>query len=331
MTPDAAALTIPSPLVDVAWLRAYLGHPSLVLFDASWHMPAAARDGAAEFLDAHIPGARHFDFDRRICAPQTDLPHMLPPPGIFEHEARTLGVRRDSVIVCYDSIGIFASPRVWWMFRAMGHDAVAVLDGGLPAWRDAGGAVGPDRRRRRSPGISSSRSKPARIADLDRVRAALSDPQVRVLDARSAGRFAGREPEPRPGLRGGHMPGAVNLPFGDLLDGVRFRSPDDRAARLAAAAGNARELVCTCGSGVSACVIALAAEIAGVRDVAVYDGSWTEWADAPTRRSRRRREALTCPPNAGARRQAPDGVRRRPEIPAPSSRRRARAGRLRFG
>ena len=284
MTPDAAALRIPSPLVDVAWLRAHIGDPSLVLFDASWHMPATGRDGAAEFLDAHIPGARHFDFDRRICAPQTDLPHMLPPPGSFEREVRALGVRRDSVIVCYDSVGIFTSPRAWWMFRAMGHDAVAVLDGGLPAWRDAGGTVVAGPAAPAIPGDFVAKIEPARIADLDQVRAALADPQVRVLDARSAGRFAGRDPEPRPGLRGGHMPGAVNLPFGDLLDGARFRGADDRAARLAAAAGSARALVCTCGSGVSACVIALAAEIAGIRDVAVYDASWTEWggrADTP--------------------------------------------------
>ena len=284
MTPNAAALRIPSPLVDVAWLRSHLGDPSLVLFDASWHMPATGRDGAAEFLDAHIPGARHFDFDRRIRDPNADLPHMLPSPELFEREVRALGVRRDSVIVCYDSLGIFASPRVWWMFRAMGHDAVAVLDGGLPAWRDAAGAVvsAPP-----APAVSGdfvARIQPARIADLDSVHVALSDPQVRVLDARSAGRFTGRDPEPRPGLRGGHMPGAVNLPFGELLDGVRFRNPDDRAARLATVAGNARTLICTCGSGVSACVIALAAEIAGMRDVAVYDGSWTEWggrADTP--------------------------------------------------
>jgi thiosulfate/3-mercaptopyruvate sulfurtransferase len=277
MTPNAAALRIPSPLVDVSWLRCCLGDPLLVLFDASWHLPAAGRDGAAEFLDAHIPGARHFDFDRRIRDLKTDLPHMLPPPEIFEREVRALGVRRDSVIVCYDSLGIFTSPRVWWMFRAMGHDAVAVLDGGLPAWRDAGGAVVAGPAAAAVPGDFVARLQPARIADLEQVRAALSDPHVRVLDARSTGRFTGRDPEPRPGLRGGHMPGAANLPFGELLDGVRFRNPGDRAARLAGAAGNAQALVCTCGSGVSACVLALAAEMAGMRDVAVYDGSWTEW------------------------------------------------------
>ena len=159
----------------------------------------------------------------------------------------------------------------------MGHDAVAVLDGGLPAWRDAGAAVVAGPPAAAIPGDFVARIQPARIADLDRVRVALSDPQVRVLDARSAGRFAGRDPEPRPGLRGGHMPGAANLPFGELLDGARFRQPDDRAARLAAVAGGARALICSCGSGVSACVIALAAEIAGMRDVAVYDGSWAEW------------------------------------------------------
>ncbi len=277
MTPMRPDMRIASPLVSVAWLRAHLGDPSLVLFDASWHLPAAGRDGAAEFLGAHIPGAQHFDFDRRIRDPQSALPHMLPPPDVFEREVRALGVCRDSVIVCYDSLGMFASPRAWWMFRVMGHDAVAVLDGGLPAWRDAGGDVvaGPA-----APAVFGdfvARLQPARIANLDRVRGALSDPHARVVDARSAGRFAGREPEPRPGLRGGHMPGAVNLPFGELLDGARLRSQTELTSRIAEAAGNARSLVCTCGSGVSACVIALAAEIAGGRDVAVYDGSWAEW------------------------------------------------------
>ena len=134
-------MQVPSPLVDVRWLRTHLNNPSLVLFDASGHLPTAGRDGAAEFLAAHIPGARFFDFDRRSCDPKADQPHRLPPPEIFEREVRALGVHRDSVIVCYDSPGISASARVWWMFRAMGHDAVAVLDRGLPAWRDAGAAV----------------------------------------------------------------------------------------------------------------------------------------------------------------------------------------------
>jgi thiosulfate/3-mercaptopyruvate sulfurtransferase len=284
MTQPTTDLRLSSPLVDVAWLRARRGDPSLVLFDASWHLPAAGRDGAAEFLDAHIPGSQYFDFDRRIRDPHSTLPHMLPPPELFEREVRALGVRRDSVVVCYDGVGIFSSPRVWWMFRAMGHDAVVVLDGGLPAWRAAGGEVVGGPAAPAVPGDFVARPEPARVADLEHVRIALSDPHVRVVDARSAGRFSGRDPEPRPGLRGGHMPGAVNLPYGEVLDGGRFRSTDELASRIAAAAGNATSLVCSCGSGVSACVIALAAEVAGMRDVAVYDGSWTEWggcADTP--------------------------------------------------
>lgn len=278
----------PSPLVDVDWLAARLGDPGLVILDASWHMPAAGRDGEAEYAQEHLPGARFFDFDRKIRDCESPLPHMLPSAEAFAREVRALGVNSDSDVVCYDSQGIFSAPRAWWMFRAMGHRRVHVLDGGLPAWRGAGlpleAGPGP------SPAAGSfvARPDPTRLARLDDVRAAIGQPGQVIVDARSAGRFFGREPEPRAGLRGGHIPGSRNLPFSVLLANGRYL-PEEALADLLAPLIPPHmpldgQVICTCGSGVSACVIALAAELIGRTRVAVYDGSWTEWggrADTP--------------------------------------------------
>ena len=276
-----------SPLVSTEWLQANLHAPDLVLLDASWHMPATGRDGALEFLQERIPGARFFDFDRRICDSGAGLPHMLPSPEVFAAEVRALGVGKHSRVVCYDSAGVFSSPRAWWMFHAMGHVTVAVLDGGLPAWKAAGLPLTSGRFEAPESGDFESSPVAARVADRAQVRAALADPGVVVLDARSPGRFAGRDPEPRAGLRAGHMPGARNLPFGNLLSAGRFRAPDELAALFAEQAGLQQRLLCTCGSGVTACVIALAAELAGRGGAAVYDGSWADWGA--------RSDSLGCP------------------------------------
>lgn len=273
--------SLPVPLVDVAWLQAHLADPDLIVLDASWHMPAAGRDGAAEFLAARIPGARFFDFDRSICDRASPLPHMLPTPDAFAEAVRRLGVSQHSRIVCYDSSGLFSAPRAWWMFRAMGHAEVAVLDGGLPAWQAAGLPIQSGPSASPATGDFVAHAQPAWVAALAEVTAALDDPGVRILDARSAGRFRGSDPEPRAGLRGGHMPGARSLPFGELLDQGRLLPAERLRQRFDALAPPDARLLCTCGSGVSACVIALAAVAAGRRDLAVYDGSWTEWGGRP--------------------------------------------------
>lgn len=265
-------------LVDAAWLRQALGRPGLVVLDCSWYLPAMNRDAAAEYAGGHIPGALRFDFDRDFALPDSDLPHMLPTPRAFEAGVRALGIGRDTQVICYDGAGIFAAPRAWWMFRAMGHRAVAVLDGGLPAWTAAGGALEGDPPPPPAPGDFVARPDPARLSDAGAVLAALGSGETVVLDARGPGRFAGHEPEPRAGLRAGHMPGAVNLPFDRLLEGGRYRAPEAlRAAFAGRGVTGGGRVIASCGSGVTASVLALGAEVAGLGPVSVYDGSWSEW------------------------------------------------------
>jgi thiosulfate/3-mercaptopyruvate sulfurtransferase len=186
-------------------------------------------------------------------------------------------VNRQSQIVVYDKVGIFSSPRAWWMFKAMGHDAVAVLDGGLPGWVAAGLPTESTARPRAPTGNFVAKPRPSLFVDADHVAGALTNPAVAVLDARSEGRFQGREPEPRQGLRGGHMPNAINVPFGAVQAQGHMKSPEEISALLAGKVGARERLVLSCGSGVTACTLALAAELAGYSNKAVYDGSWSEW------------------------------------------------------
>jgi thiosulfate/3-mercaptopyruvate sulfurtransferase len=276
------SLELPTPLVSTSWLSVHLSSPDLVLLDASLQPPGTAPVPGAEVR--FIPTARVFDFDRRICDPATSLPHMMPSPELFTREVRALGVGRASRIVVYDRIGIFSSPRAWWMFKAMGHDAVAVLDGGLPGWVAAGLPTEPRPLAEVAPGDFEARPRPALFCDAERVAQALESERAVVLDARSEGRFAGRDPEPRPGLRSGHMPNARNLPHGAVQQGGFMRSPAELATILSAKVGDRKTLVFSCGSGVTACTLALAAELAGYGDKSVYDGSWSEWGLASSSR-----------------------------------------------
>jgi thiosulfate/3-mercaptopyruvate sulfurtransferase len=270
------ALVLPTPLVSVSWLAAHLQGPNLVVLDASMQPPGSSASQSSRD-EKYIPGARVFDFDKKICDPATSLPHMLPSPELFTREVRALGVNAASQIVVYDRLGIFSSPRAWWMFQAMGHDRVAVLDGGLPAWLEAGLPVEPAAAPSPPPGDFVATPHAELFCDADHVAQALTDPRVAVLDARSPGRFLGREPEPRPGLRTGHMPNALNLPSGAVQAQGRMRPRQELITLLSAAVGDRQRLIFSCGSGVTACTLALAAEIAGYSDKAVYDGSWSEW------------------------------------------------------
>ena len=268
----------PDALVSTAWLAGCLGAPEIRVVDGSWHMPQLARDPRAEFEAAHVPGAVFFDIDD-VADRNDPLPHMMPDAATFAEKAGALGIASDSHVVCYDATGLGSAARVWWMFRAFGHERVSALDGGLPKWRaenrpvEAGAA-------RPEPADYPVRGHASLVRGREDVAAALESGGAQVLDARSRGRFAGTEPEPRAGLRGGHMPGARNLPFLELYRREdRTMQDADALAALFRGAGIdlARPVITTCGSGVTACNLALGLYLAGNREAAVYDGSWTDW------------------------------------------------------
>lgn len=270
-------------LVSTEWLAARLNAPDIRIVDASWYLPVMKRDAKSEYAERHIPGAVYFDIDE-ISDSSSGLPHMLPPPEKFASRMRKMGLGDGSRIVVYDaSGGNMSAPRAWWMFRAFGHQDVAILDGGLKKWQAEGRPVEdmPPAPRDRH---FTARSNGALVRDLEQMRAIVTKGSPQVVDARSAGRFTGKDPEPRAGLRGGHMPGAKNLPFNLLTDPATGQFwPKDRLRQVLTEAGldlNA-PTVTTCGSGVSACVIAFALHLLGNRQVAVYDGSWTEWGGLP--------------------------------------------------
>lgn len=226
-------------------------------------------------LDKYIPDSIKFDFDREICDTASCLPHMLPTADQFSKQVSALGIRNDSRIVIYDRIGMFASPRAWWMFKVMGHSYVQVLDGGLNAWIMAGFDVVDELVQPKNKGDFQANFQPQWVVDINDVAASLDESSTLIIDARSQGRFSGNELEPRPNLKCGHMPGAVNIPFGHLLNNGIMRPKQDLIKIFSPYAG--KRIIFSCGSGVTACVVALAAEIAGFTNWSVYDGSWAEW------------------------------------------------------
>jgi thiosulfate/3-mercaptopyruvate sulfurtransferase len=266
------------PLITPAALAAQLDAPDLRILDASWHMPAAKRDARAEFADARIPGAQFFDIDE-IADTASSLPHMLPAPEKFASRMRRMGIGDGAHVIVYDTLGVVSAARAWWMFRTMGLDDVQVLDGGLPAWRAEGREIEDGPTARRGERHLTARFRGDLVRTLDQMRRIVEAGSAQILDARSKGRFDAVEPEPRPGLRGGHMPGALSLPFGALHtpDG-RMKSAADLAPVFAAAGVDlTRPMITSCGSGVTAPIIALALARLGQWSVPVYDGSWTEW------------------------------------------------------
>jgi thiosulfate/3-mercaptopyruvate sulfurtransferase len=267
----------PRTLVSTDWLAAHLRDPDLRVLDASWYLPDAGRDARAEYAAAHIPGARFFDIDE-IADHRSDLPHMAPPPEKFISRMRAMGVGDGHQVVVYDGAGIFSAPRVWWTFRLMGKTDIAVLDGGLPKWRAEGRETEDMPPVVRDRHITVSRQA-GLVKDVTQVAQAAKLDRAEIIDARSPGRFAGEAPEPRPGLRPGHIPGAKNLHYATLLnpDGTMKPPAALRAAFLAAGVDLARPAITACGSGISAAILNLALERIGHRDHALYDGSWAEW------------------------------------------------------
>ncbi|WP_416369161.1 3-mercaptopyruvate sulfurtransferase [Tritonibacter mobilis] len=272
----------PKTLVSTDWLAAHLKDPDLRILDASWYLPQMERDAKAEYDAEHIPGARFFDIDE-ISDHRSDLPHMAPPVEKFMSRLRAMGVGDGHQVVVYDGAGLFSAARVWWLFRLMGQVNVAVLDGGLPKWKAEGRPL------EDLPPVIRDRHMTVRVQnqlvrDVTQVSSAAKLGDHEIIDARAAERFRGEAPEPRPGMRAGHIPGSKNVPFTTLLNDDGTMKDADTLRRLFEAAGVdlTKPAITSCGSGVTAAVLSLAMERMGKHDHALYDGSWSEWGAFPT-------------------------------------------------
>ncbi|KZL18373.1 3-mercaptopyruvate sulfurtransferase [Pseudovibrio sp. Ad37] len=267
------------PIVSTSWLKDHLDAPDVVIIDASWYLPAMERDAKKEYKQEHIPGALFMDIDD-VSDQNSPLPHMMPEPHVFSSKMRKMGIGDGQTIVVYDGMGIFSAARVWWMFRAFGVKSVFVLDGGLPAWKEEGYPVSDEVPARMERHFTAMLNNDM-VRNLNEVQDALKTSSHLVLDARAPERFKGLAPEPREGVRAGHMPGTLNLPFGLLLNDGKLRSKEDLQNIFAQGGVDATTPVITsCGSGVTAAVITLALEQVGFTKNALYDGSWTEWGSS---------------------------------------------------
>ena len=275
MTPSP--LDDPKTLVSTDWLAKHLRDPDLRVLDASWYLPAMARDAKAEYEAGHIPGARFFDIDE-ISDQRSNLPHMAPPPEKFISRMRAMGVGDGHQVVVYDGSGLFSAARVWWTFRLMGKMDVAVLDGGFPKWKAEGREIEDMPPIVRDRHMTVSRQNQL-VKDVTQVAHAAKLGEAEILDARAAPRFRGEAPEPRAGLRSGHIPGSKNIPFAEVLnpDGTMKPPAALKAVFEAAGVDLKKPAITSCGSGVTAAVLSLALERIGHRDWSLYDGSWAEW------------------------------------------------------
>ncbi len=265
-------------IVETDWLQSHLSSPDLIVLDGSWHLPTAQRDPKAEYLAEHIPGALFFDIDD-LSDEKSKLPHMLPSTVKFSSRMKKMGIGDGARIVVYDTSGIFSAARVWWTFRAMGHQDVAVLNGGLKKWKAEGRPLEDGQPPKRSERHYTPLQNTEIIRDLDEMKALIKKAGAQIVDARPAGRFEGRDDEPRAGLRKGHIPGSKNIPSQSLLkpDGT-FKSAEELGALFKTVGIDVtRPVVNTCGSGVTASMLALALAVVGQTNAAVYDGSWAEW------------------------------------------------------
>ncbi len=281
-------MTPESPLVSTEWLAEHLDAPDVRIADASWYLPQAGRDAKAEYRSAHIPRAVFFDIDE-LSDEKSPLPHMLPSPAKFASRMRKLGLGDGNLIVVYDGAGVYSSPRAWWMLRAMGHEDVVVLDGGLPKWRREGRQTEdliPNPYHRHF----TSRPNHALIRNFDQMVANLKTHSDQVIDARGQSRFRGEEQEPRAGVEPGHIPGSANVPYSELVEGDGTLKSSDTLARIFRERDIDwhKPVVTTCGSGITAAIDLLALTVLGAKDAALYDGSWAEWGartDAPKERA----------------------------------------------
>ncbi len=267
-----------SNIVSTNWLNENLGNENIGILDAT--LKKKPNGELINHTGPYIPGAQEFNFDTQVCDQETELPHMLPTPQQFEAAVQALGISNDTLVVCYDAMGIFSSPRAWWMFKIMGHDNVVVLDGGLPQWNKEERATESTLKTSQPSGSFKATFRPEMLYSVEQVQVSIESPSIQTIDARSYGRFNATEPEPRPGARGGHIPGSSCIPFTELLQDGLFKSVDQmKVAFENVLSTQAKQKVFSCGSGVTASILALAADECGYQDIAVYDGSWAEWAD----------------------------------------------------
>ncbi|AWB72390.1 sulfurtransferase [Vibrio cholerae] len=265
-----------SPLVTAQWLQQHLHDPNLVILDSSIEFQIPT-ESEKDWVNK-IPNSQRFDYDKVFCDPDSPLPHMMPSEERFNTLARKLGINQDSFIVVYDNSGTFASPRAWWMFKAMGHHKVYILNGGLTEWKAQGYNVTQNYREPTAKGNFDGKLNPQAFVDASYVHKQIANPHSQTIDARGLARFFGEVPEPRPGVRCGHIPGSSCLPFAELIDGHKLKEEAELRPLLThMLPETAQEYLFSCGSGVTACIVLLAAYVCGYQNLSVYDGSWTEW------------------------------------------------------